>query len=69
MRGQWFERDGVKILPTFRPATVLRDRGKLSPVAEDFRWLAAARRALEKNRKQRAEQLPPDFVSGGREIL
>jgi DNA polymerase len=71
VRGQWFEKEGMKILPTFHPAAVLRDREKLRPVAEDFRKLAAARRALEEVRPRerepaRAEQLYLDFSGGGR---
>lgn len=27
-RGKWFERDGIKILPTFHPAALLRDETK-----------------------------------------
>lgn len=27
-RGKWFERDGIKILPTFHPAALLRDENK-----------------------------------------
>lgn len=71
VRGQWFERNGAKILPTFHPAAVLRDREKLRPAAEDFRKLAAARRALEEARLRerkpaRAEQLSLDFSGPGR---
>ncbi|MCR4419615.1 MAG: uracil-DNA glycosylase [Clostridia bacterium] len=65
VRGQWFERDGAKILPTFHPAAVLRDREKLAPVALDFRKVAAAHRALEAQVRARepirAEQPSLDF--------
>lgn len=66
VRGQWFERDGVRLLPTFHPAAVLRDRTKLRPVALDFKRLARARRELEEARKQeprpaRLEQLSLRF--------
>lgn len=27
-RGKWFEKDGIKILPTFHPAALLRDESK-----------------------------------------
>jgi len=71
VRGRWFERSGVRILPTFHPAAVLRDREKLRPAAEDFRKLAAARRAFEEARLRErgpalAEQLSLDFSGPGR---
>lgn len=71
VQGQWFERNRNKVLPTFHPAVVLRDREKLQPAAEDFRKLAAARRALEeaRAREQQEEQLSLDFSGGGRESL
>lgn len=71
VRGQWFERGGARVLPTFHPAAVLRDRAKLKPVAEDFKKLAAARRMLEEARSgrekavMRAEQMALDFYGGG----
>lgn len=40
---------------TFHPAAVLRGREKLRPAAEDFRKLAAARRALEEARLRERE--------------
>jgi DNA polymerase len=46
VRGRWFERDGIRLLPTFHPAAVLRDREKLALVALDFRDLARAVRGL-----------------------
>lgn len=37
MRGQWLEsKSGIKIMPTFHPAAVLRDPNKRRPVWEDF---------------------------------
>lgn len=39
IRGQWFERNGVKIIPTFHPAALLRDPAKKRPVWEDFQEL------------------------------
>ncbi|SHE65733.1 uracil-DNA glycosylase [Desulforamulus putei] len=37
MRGQWLEsRSGIKIMPTYHPAAVLRDPNKKRPVWEDF---------------------------------
>ncbi|ABY95791.1 MULTISPECIES: uracil-DNA glycosylase [Thermoanaerobacter] len=37
MRGQWFERKGVKIIATYHPAAILRDPEKLEPAMEDFK--------------------------------
>ncbi|MDR3289435.1 MAG: uracil-DNA glycosylase [Peptococcaceae bacterium] len=35
-RGQWFERKGVKIMPTYHPAALLRNPQFKKPVWEDF---------------------------------
>lgn len=39
IRGQWFEKNGIKIIPTFHPAALLRDPSKKRPVWEDFQEL------------------------------
>jgi len=39
VRGKWFERNGIKIIPTFHPAALLRDPGKKRLVWEDFKSL------------------------------
>lgn len=36
-RGQWVERKGYKIIPTFHPAALLRDESKKRPFWEDFK--------------------------------
>ena len=36
-RGQWIERKGYRIMPTFHPAALLRDPGKKKPFWEDFK--------------------------------
>lgn len=37
MRGQWLvSKSGIKIMPTYHPAALLRDTGKKRPVWEDF---------------------------------
>lgn len=36
VRGRWYEKAGIKILPTFHPAALLRDVSKKVPVWEDF---------------------------------
>lgn len=45
MRGQWFERKGVKIIATYHPAALLRDPEKKRPAWEDFK---AIKREFEK---------------------
>lgn len=39
IRGQWFEKNGIKILPTYHPAALLRDPSKKRPVWNDFQEL------------------------------
>lgn len=41
-RGTWYERNGVKIMPTFHPAALLRDPSKKKVVWEDFKKVRAA---------------------------
>lgn len=36
-RGKWIERKGIKILPTFHPAALLRDESKKLPFWQDFK--------------------------------
>lgn len=36
VRGQWFERENMKILPTFHPAAVFRGREKLELLQQDM---------------------------------
>ncbi len=52
-RGAWFEREGVKMLPTFHPAALLRDPSKKYAVWTDFQ---ALRRMVD---QLRAEKAPP----------
>ncbi|MDN5326152.1 MAG: uracil-DNA glycosylase [Moorella sp. (in: firmicutes)] len=46
LRGRWIEKDGIHYLPTFHPAALLRDRGKIPLLEEDLRKLRAAYQAL-----------------------
>jgi len=40
MRGQWMEsKSGIKIMPTFHPAALLRDPRRKKPVWEDFQQI------------------------------
>ncbi len=36
LRGTWHDKGGIKIMPTFHPAALLRDPSKKRPVWEDF---------------------------------
>lgn len=44
VRGQWFERDGIKMMPTFHPAALLRDPSRKRPVWEDIQKVRDAYR-------------------------
>lgn len=37
VRGEWYEKAGIKIMPTFHPAALLRDPSKKKPVWDDFK--------------------------------
>lgn len=37
VRGQWYERKGCWLMPTYHPAALLRDESKKAPMFEDFR--------------------------------
>jgi DNA polymerase len=37
VRGNVYEKGGIKIIPTFHPAAILRDANKKKPVWEDFK--------------------------------
>lgn len=38
-RGKWFEKDGIKILPTFHPAALLRDESKKIDFWKDLKMI------------------------------
>ncbi|NLA05103.1 MAG: uracil-DNA glycosylase [Firmicutes bacterium] len=40
LRGQWYEIEGRRFMPTFHPAALLRDGSKKRPVWEDFKQIA-----------------------------
>ncbi len=46
MRGIWIEQDGIKYMPTFHPAALLRDPHKKIPVWEDFQNIEKALKNL-----------------------
>ncbi len=37
VRGQWYQKEGMRLIATFHPAALLRDPGKKKPVWEDFK--------------------------------
>ena len=38
-RGKWFEKDGIKLLPTFHPAALLRDETKKINFWQDLKMI------------------------------
>jgi uracil-DNA glycosylase len=46
VRGSWFERDGIRIMPTFHPAALLRDPSRKRPVWEDIQQIRDAYRKI-----------------------
>lgn len=46
VRGQWFERNGIKIMPTYHPAALLRNAKYKRPVWEDFKQIRDALKLL-----------------------
>lgn len=45
LRGTWFESDGMRIMPTYHPAALLRDPAKKRPVWEDIKKVRDAYRS------------------------
>lgn len=54
-RGRWYERWGIRIMPTYHPAALLRDPDKKWPVWEDFKQV---RRAYEEALRARGRAAP-----------
>ncbi len=46
VRGTWFERDGLRIMPTYHPAALLRDPSLKRPVWEDIQKVRDAYREI-----------------------
>lgn len=49
VRGQWYERKGCWIMPTYHPAALLRDKSKKVPMFEDFRKVKEKLESLGKS--------------------
>lgn len=49
IRGNWFEKNGIKIFPTYHPAALLRDPAKKRPVWEDFQELMRVYQGMSTN--------------------
>ncbi len=41
-RGRWVEKEGIKIMPTYHPASVFHDQEKMDSIREDFRSVKEA---------------------------
>lgn len=48
-RGQWFVRDGVKIMATYHPAALLRNESYKRPTWEDFKLIRDEFKSLKKS--------------------
>ncbi len=48
VRGTWFERESIRIMPTFHPAALLRDPSRKRPVWEDMKKVRDAYRETRK---------------------
>ncbi|TLN00189.1 uracil-DNA glycosylase [bacterium] len=46
-RGRWLEKDGIRIMPTYHPAALLRDEHKKRPVWEDIKKVRDLSRKLD----------------------
>lgn len=51
VRGRWFEKDGVRLMPTYHPAALLRDPSKKRPVWQDIQQVRDLYRSLSTGRK------------------
>ncbi|MFC4075865.1 uracil-DNA glycosylase [Salinithrix halophila] len=61
IRGQWFERKGVRMMPTFHPAYLLRNPAGKRDAWEDFQAIRDAYRAiLAETEKEAATALEPE---------
>lgn len=49
-RGQWIEKKGYKILPTFHPAALLRDENKKRPFWEDLKKVKKMYEKVKENK-------------------
>ena len=47
LRGKWFDYKGIKLMPTFHPAYLLRSRSKISECREDLREIMRVYHAME----------------------
>jgi len=52
IRGGWLEKEGLKIIPTFHPAALLRDPKKKKLVWQDFQEVKREYKELSRNKKE-----------------
>jgi len=48
VRGKWFMRNGIKVMPTYHPAALLRNENYKRPTWEDFKLIRDAYRQLDR---------------------
>lgn len=46
VRGQWFEKNGIKLMPTYHPASVFHDEEKMEAIRKDFTVVKQASASL-----------------------
>ena len=54
-RGKWFEKRGIKYMPTWHPAALLRDESKKRPAWEDLKLIRAKLDEIENDNKNISE--------------
>lgn len=47
VRGKWFDQGGIKIMPTYHPASFFHDEEKLNAIRKDFHQVKVAYEALQ----------------------
>lgn len=51
IRGKWVEKDGIRIMPTYHPASVFHDQAKIEAIKDDFRKVKEAMAIITNYRK------------------
>lgn len=59
MRGKWLKWEGIKVMPTYHPAALLRDPSKKRPLWEDFQKIQEEyQKALQEKVKEESQERP-----------
>lgn len=65
IRGRWYRKDDLLIMPTFHPAALLRDEKKKRPVWEDFKQVRDAHGLMEERGRAALASLEAETLAGG----